>query len=326
MPTKTLKQIPDHPIAGIFPMMEPDDFNALVEHIKKNGLQEPIVLYEDKILDGRNRYEACDVAGVEPMLMEFESMSDEIRAAGPVEFVWGRNNARRHLTASVRATCAAAAVPFFEADAAARKKAGLKQNQPSAQTGANGDELSQETGHDAADESQVPTKKKRPGEGKATAQAAKKFKVGTRSVEKARKLLKTDPKKFEAVKAGKLSLNKATKDVSAAERKARELTDALKRIGEVCGKASMEKAQSRKRAEIIGWAAMKDPDMQKIAGLMDSGWKLETAKKFRVTSLTWKSTLRDLRNRCDASGGKFTEDLGDGYTVEIKRVKTEPKA
>jgi ParB-like chromosome segregation protein Spo0J len=45
-----------HALANIFPPLEGEDFDALVADIKAHGLHEPVVLFEDKILDGRNRY------------------------------------------------------------------------------------------------------------------------------------------------------------------------------------------------------------------------------------------------------------------------------
>src|SRR5262245_6638971 len=47
-----------HPLADMFPLMEGEDFDKLVADIGKNGVQNKIVLYQGKILDGRNRYRA----------------------------------------------------------------------------------------------------------------------------------------------------------------------------------------------------------------------------------------------------------------------------
>jgi hypothetical protein len=45
-----------HPLADMFPLMEGAEFDALVADINENGVQQKIVLYQGKILDGRNRY------------------------------------------------------------------------------------------------------------------------------------------------------------------------------------------------------------------------------------------------------------------------------
>jgi hypothetical protein len=60
-----------HPLANLFPLLEGSEFEELVADIKANGLVEPIVMFEDKILDGRNRYRACLAAGVEPAFRPF---------------------------------------------------------------------------------------------------------------------------------------------------------------------------------------------------------------------------------------------------------------
>jgi hypothetical protein len=46
--------IAEHPLAGLFPLIEGAEFAALVESITRNGLIEPITLRQGKILDGRN--------------------------------------------------------------------------------------------------------------------------------------------------------------------------------------------------------------------------------------------------------------------------------
>jgi ParB-like chromosome segregation protein Spo0J len=89
-----------HELADVFRLIEGDEFDALVADIAKNGLIEPIVLLEDKILDGRNRYRACLAAGVDPVFRPFQG--DD-----PIAFVIGANIRRRHLDESQRAMAAA---------------------------------------------------------------------------------------------------------------------------------------------------------------------------------------------------------------------------
>lgn len=55
-----------HPIANCWRLIEGEDFDNLVKDISEHGLHTPIVLFENKILDGRNRYRACELAGVTP--------------------------------------------------------------------------------------------------------------------------------------------------------------------------------------------------------------------------------------------------------------------
>ena len=65
-----------HPAAGLFPLLEGDELQDLAEDIRKNGLDQSIVLHEGKVLDGRNRLRACEIAGVEPRFTQWAGGGD----------------------------------------------------------------------------------------------------------------------------------------------------------------------------------------------------------------------------------------------------------
>jgi ParB-like nuclease domain len=92
-----------HPLADIFPMLEDDELKALADDIKAKGLTEPITLFEGKVLDGRNRYRACQLAEVEIRQDQFT----QYEGNDALGFVVSKNLHRRHLNESQRAMIAA---------------------------------------------------------------------------------------------------------------------------------------------------------------------------------------------------------------------------
>jgi ParB-like chromosome segregation protein Spo0J len=84
-----------HPLADLFPLLEGEQFNELVDDIKANGLHEPIAILDGQILDGRNRYRACLAVGIEPRLIPF-------RGDDPAAYVVSKNLRRRHLNREQR--------------------------------------------------------------------------------------------------------------------------------------------------------------------------------------------------------------------------------
>jgi len=88
-----------HELANIFPMLEGDDLAALRTDIDANGQINKIILYQGKILDGRNRYRICKMLGIEPETIVYGG--DD-----PIGLVLSQNLLRRHLTASQRAMVA----------------------------------------------------------------------------------------------------------------------------------------------------------------------------------------------------------------------------
>jgi hypothetical protein len=94
------KLLEPHPFAEVFPPLDGEAFNALVKDIEARDQQELIWVYEGKILDGRNRYRACQILAREPKVQDY--VGDD-----PIGFVLSANLHRRHLNESQRAMVAA---------------------------------------------------------------------------------------------------------------------------------------------------------------------------------------------------------------------------
>lgn len=99
-----------HPLANIFPLMAADEYVALKSDIRQYGLREAIWILDGQILDGRNRFKACQEVGVAPILKEYEGED-------PAAFVVSLNLKRRHLSESQRAMVAAKLANVTKADA-----------------------------------------------------------------------------------------------------------------------------------------------------------------------------------------------------------------
>jgi hypothetical protein len=100
--TKVARKYEFHPYADLFPMLDKDSvgFKALIEDIKANRQHDPAWLLDGKILDGRNRYNACQHLGIDVLTRDYIG-------SDPIGFVLSINLHRRHLNTSQRAMVAA---------------------------------------------------------------------------------------------------------------------------------------------------------------------------------------------------------------------------
>lgn len=155
--------------------MTQPELRDLADDIKANGLLAPVTLYEDKVLDGRNRYRACKLAGVEPKFRQLPKGQD------PLKFVLSANVHRRHLTESQRALIAA-------------RLATMQRGRPKG-----------DAAHDSPHTSSPL---------KSVAEAARELDVSPSSVERAKRVLReASPAEVHAVERGEKTVKEAAREV-----------------------------------------------------------------------------------------------------------------
>jgi hypothetical protein len=111
-----------HPLSEMFPLIEGEDFNALVEDVSRRGLLHPIILYRGKILDGRNRYRAAKEAKYVFGDRDFRDLPDSL---DPEAFVISTNMKRRQLSTKQKREFIAKLIESKPADTSDREIARL---------------------------------------------------------------------------------------------------------------------------------------------------------------------------------------------------------
>lgn len=191
-----------HALAELFPPLGAKDLKALADDIKANGLVNPIITYEDKVLDGRNRLAACKLAKVEPRFEEWKGEGD------PTTWVVSQNVHRRHLTESQRAMLGAKLLKLEKEKAKQRMSEGGKK----------GGETKSHKGLVT-----LPTPLSAKPKGSSHKKVAELMKVSASSIQYAEKVeKKAVPALAKAVREGKVKVSAAAKlaDKSKAVQKA----------------------------------------------------------------------------------------------------------
>lgn len=202
---------PVHPAADLFPMLAGEELSELAVDIARNGMHEPVWMYEDPergwvLLDGRNRRAACEMASVaEPMWRRYTG--DD-----PIGFVVSENIHRRHLTAGQKAAVACEVLPMYEAEAAKRM--------------AHGD-TAPGRAKSATPEAGRPQASSPDGRGpQARDKAAKVAGSSGRSVARFKRVEEAAPDLAERVRGGELALDRAERIVRDREAEARRIAEA----------------------------------------------------------------------------------------------------
>lgn len=260
-----------HPAAELFPLVEGQEFDRLVESIREHGIQNPVVFGFDLqekpvLLDGRNRLRAVERLKADGITVPVPAVTFDYSDDGITEVEWieAQNIDRRHLTDDARAMLAASLHEMIEAEAVAAQK----ESQFNAETA----KAAAAKRHDpaATTDSASPQKRdRRKSEARTTAaKVAAKAKV-TRH--KAKQALAT----AKAVKAGTISPD-VRKEVIAGKKK---LKDAVPAKGKTTAKPATSAGDITneiRTAAVKAWQRLKDkfppdehPELRKVlAGII----------------------------------------------------------
>jgi hypothetical protein len=202
-------------------MMADDDIQSLSADIKSLGLLAPVWIYEGKILDGRNRAKACQMAGVK---VETKTYTGD----NPVAFAFSLNEKRRHLSSGARAALAVEAKPLYEAEA---KKRQIRKPKSVVE--------------------KVPQQNTR----KSRDKAATDFGTNGRYVTQAEKVKAQAPEVFEKLKQGKVSMQDAMREVRSKPTNPWLDDEKERKAAVVAGQAVIANAERDKN--LIQWADKK---------------------------------------------------------------------
>lgn len=109
-----------HPAANLFPEMRADEYQALKEDIRKNGLRSPIVFWRGQLIDGRHRIRACEELGIDWNFYAEETGADK----DPVTEALSLNLHRRHLSPSQLSMVADKVRDIYDEEGRAAQSAG----------------------------------------------------------------------------------------------------------------------------------------------------------------------------------------------------------
>jgi len=205
-----LGQYEVHPFADKFPLIEGEEFEELVADIKEHGLREPVLLSYDgkQLIDGRNRYRACEAAGCTPRFKRLESDYTEARM---LDLIVSLNVERRHLDAGQKAFLALDYEVAY-ADAARAEEAKRRLNAPSNQHSASSSAASA----DRRTPPPPPPFDNRPmppvRDRRSDERAAKVTGASGRGVQRAKAVQRDAPDLADKVRTGEMALDKADRE------------------------------------------------------------------------------------------------------------------
>ncbi|MEV8477862.1 DUF5131 family protein [Streptomyces sp. NPDC051173] len=188
-----------HPAADAYPLIDGEEFTKLADSIKRNGLREPIIVNHDRtvLIDGRNRYRACEQAGVDPVFEMLGSHYDELKI---LNLIVDRNERRRDMNAGQKAMVALTLEPMFAKAAKAGRPIGNAVNTTAT--------VREKTPADLREANEWVEPRARHAR-ESAARAAKVVGASGRAVQQAKAVVRDAPDLAAKVRAGEIALDAA---------------------------------------------------------------------------------------------------------------------
>lgn len=133
------KSYQQHELGKCYPVMSESELDELADDIGKNGQNFPVLLFNEEIIDGWNRYLACEMAGVDPWVVDETSA---LKGRDLFAYVLSNNGVRRHMSVKDRSIAAVklSKTKALKEKAAENQKKSLKRgNSPSLPKGSDGE-------------------------------------------------------------------------------------------------------------------------------------------------------------------------------------------
>ena len=201
-----------HEAANEFPLLSGDRFKDLVTSVKQNGIREPITLYDNKILDGRNRYLAWQKLKEEGIHTPLKTRQFE--GGDPFQWAWDLNGERRDLTQDQRYLIWKSVNEKSQSWQEEQRRIQDEANKKRSEAAKSQHEVSNPRAGEVLDRPQVvdePKKAAPRGQGSQAKAAASKTNRG--SVERMDNLASKRPDLAEKVKAGEMKAQAALRQM-----------------------------------------------------------------------------------------------------------------
>jgi len=123
LPLEVIGNYKVHPAASFFPLIEGEEFDALVMSIKTVGLLNPIVLKDGMLIDGRNRLRAILELQSKHSSIKILTRELEVDVKSISEYIFDTNIQRRHLTPDQTAMIGYEILPLIQQEREAKQVA-----------------------------------------------------------------------------------------------------------------------------------------------------------------------------------------------------------